>query len=139
MGRRMLSWFIAGSALGRALRLVLLVLRLDRVARGLPLGVAPLEELVERAAVHEVRAAVDRDRLAGEELALVGHEEGGEVLKLGHFPGAVHRVHRDRLVAEVAARREALAGALGRKDPRRDRVEAYAVASPLDRERLGHD
>src|SRR5262249_21231492 len=120
----------------RALRLVLLVLRLDRVARGLPLGVAPLEELVEGAAVHEVRAAVDRDGLAGEEFALVGHEEGGEVLKLGHFAGAVHGVHRDRLVAEVAAGREALAGALGGEDARGDRVQADAVAPPFDGERL---
>src|SRR5215470_12693357 len=55
----------------RPLRLVLLILRLDRLARPRPLGVAPFKELVERAAVHEVCAAVDRDGLAGEELALV--------------------------------------------------------------------
>src|SRR5262245_47682434 len=99
--------------LHRPLSLVLLVLRLDRIARPRPLGVAPLEQLVEGAAVHEVRATVDRDGLAGEEFALVGHEERREVLQLGHFSDSSHWIHRHRLVAEVASRREALARALG--------------------------
>src|SRR6266581_283755 len=96
-------------ALRRALALVLLVLRLDRRTRLFPLGVAPGEELGERCAVREPPAAVERDGLAGEPLAAVGHEKHREVLQLVHFPRALHR------------------------------VQAYAVAAPLDGERLRHD
>src|SRR6267378_7466227 len=101
-------------SLHRALRLVLFVLRLDRRARLFPVGVGPGEELVERAAVDEARAAVDGDGLSGEELAAVGHEERGEVLQLGHLPCAPHRVYRRGVPARVASGREALAGAFGR-------------------------
>src|SRR5256886_935771 len=123
----------------RTLLLVLLVLRLDRGARLFPVGVGPGEELVERAAVDEAGCAVDGDGLAGEELAAVRHEEGGEVLQLFHFPRAPHRVDRRGVPARVAAGREALAGAFGREDPRCDGVDADPVAAPFDRERLRHD
>src|SRR5882762_3922488 len=126
-------------SLHRALRLVLFVLRLDRRARLFPVGVGPGEELVERAAVDEAGGAVDGDGLAGEELAAVRHEEGGEVLQLFHFPSAPQRVDRGGVPARVAAGREALAGALGREDPRGDGVDADPVASPFHRERLRHD
>src|SRR6266699_2486002 len=120
--------------LGRAL--ALLVLRLDRLARFLPVGVGPAGELGERGAVGEPAAAVDRDGLAGEPLAAVGHEERGEVLQLFHFSRAAHRVDRRGFPLRIAARGEALACAFRRKDPRRDGVQAYAVTPPFDRERL---
>src|SRR6266513_456725 len=123
----------------RTLLLVLLVLRLDRGARLFPVGVGPGEELVERAAVDEAGGAVDGDGLAGEELAAVRHEEGGEVLQLFHFPRAPHRVDRRGVPARVAAGREALAGAFRREDPRCDGVDADPVAAPFDRVRLRHD
>src|SRR5437899_7321665 len=105
--------------LWRALLLVLLGLRLDRLARLLPLGVAPGEELGEGRAVGEPAAAVDRDGLAGEPLAAVGHEKGGEVLELVHLPRALHRVDRGAVARGVAPGREALACALGREGSRR--------------------
>src|SRR5207249_2824262 len=110
------------------LLLVLLVLRLDRRARLLPVGVGPGEELVERAAVDEAGCAVDGDGLASEELAAVRHEEGGEVLQLFHFPRAPQGVHRRGVPAGVAAGREALAGALGRAAPRGGGVGAARSA-----------
>src|SRR5258706_2909140 len=122
-----------------ALLLVLLGLRLDRGARLFPVGVGPGEELGERRAVGEPAGAVERDRLAGEPVAAVGHEEGGEVLQLVALADAFHRIDRRGFLAGIAPRREALAGAFSGKDARGDGVEAYAVASPLDRERLRHD
>src|SRR5882762_3326273 len=111
-----------------ALRTVFFVLRLDRRAGFFPVGVGPGEELVERAAVDEAGGAVDGDGLAGEELAAVRHEEGGEVLQLFHFPCAPHRVDRRGIPARVAAGREALAGAFCRENPRGDGVQANPVA-----------
>src|SRR6266702_4573266 len=125
--------------LGRALRFVLLVLRFDRLARFFPVGVGPAGELGEGRAVGEPAAAVDRDGLAGEPLAAVGHEERGEVLQLFHFSRAAHRVDRRGVPLRIAAGREALACAFGRKDPRRNGIQAYSITSPFDRERLGHD
>src|SRR5512134_3704739 len=69
------------ACLGRPAGAVLVVLRLDEIARLLPVGVGHLVELGEIRAGGEIARAVDGDGFAGQPLAAVGHEEGGEVLQ----------------------------------------------------------
>src|SRR5688572_6119388 len=98
----------------RAARAVLVVLRLDEGAHALPVGVGELVELEEVAARagSEVARAVDRDRLAGEPFAAVGHQEGGEVLQLLHAAHAAHGIHAGRFLEALAVGAQPLGRAL---------------------------
>src|SRR5271156_1166232 len=77
-----------------AIGLVAGVLRLDRLARRFPFGVAPMAQLVEIAARRQRLSAVHCDRLAGEPIAAVGHQERGEILQFFKAADAPHRIAR---------------------------------------------
>src|SRR5882724_11227807 len=76
-----------------ALRAVLLVLRFDRLARPLPVGIAPVAQLVEAGAGGERLRAVKRDGFAIDPVAAAGDQEGGEVVQLLHRADAAERVY----------------------------------------------
>ena len=61
--------------------------------------------------------AVERDRLAGEPLAAVGHEERGEMLQLVHLPDPAHRVLARRALLHRLPGVEPRARALDRERP----------------------
>src|SRR5712692_11044382 len=115
---------------GGAAGAVLVVLRLDRRAHALPVGVGELVELGEigARAGREIARAVERDGLAGEPFAALGHEEAGEVLQLLHATDAAHGIQLRRVVEAAAVGAQALGRAFGGEGARRDRVEANAVA-----------
>ena len=64
----------ASPATDSALGLVLGVLRLDALARGLPIGIAPFAQRIEVAAGGQRIATVHHDALAGEPVALAGRQ-----------------------------------------------------------------
>src|SRR5436190_20087256 len=83
----------SGEAGDSALLLVLRVLCLDALARDLPVGVAPLPQLVEIAAGGERVRTVHEDALSGQPVADAGgHQERRQVLQLAHPTGARHRI-----------------------------------------------
>src|SRR5690606_27053078 len=107
----------------RALRLVFLVLRDDRIPRGFPLLVAPLAQLVEVPAGGERLCAIHRDHFAGEPVATGRHQEGREILKFLERAGAAHRITLCGTRARLLAGIQALAHALGRNFAGRNCVE----------------
>src|SRR3954464_12663908 len=60
----------------------------DRLARLLPLLVAPFAQIVEAAGRNEMLRTVDRDGLATEPFAAGREQERREVLQLRHVPDA---------------------------------------------------
>ena len=117
---------------------VLFVLRLDRVARRGPVGIAPVAQLIKIAAHRQRLAAVHRDGLAVDPVAAAGNQEHREVLQLLHLADAAHRIERLGARAGLVAGLDALAHALGRDFAGRDGVEADAVMAPFGGQRHGH-
>src|SRR6476661_6281154 len=108
------SIMAAPSRSHRALRPVLLVLRLDRRPRRLPLRVGPMAQLVEIGAGGVALPAIERDRLSGQPLAAVGEEKRRQVLQLLHAADPAHRVAALGALARRGAGVETLARAFGR-------------------------
>jgi hypothetical protein len=75
---------------------VLLVLRLDGRACGLPLGVGPVRQVVKIAAGRQMLAAVHGDGLAGEPRAAIGKQKGREILQLLDAPDPAHGINAHR-------------------------------------------
>src|SRR6202453_5081558 len=122
----------------RALSAVLFVLRLDCVARGLPLRVCPMPQLVKIAAGRVALPAVKRNGLAGQPLATVGEQKRREILQFLDMADTAHGVAALRPRARLDAGIEPLAGTFGRNFAGRNGVEPDAVAAPLGRQRHGH-
>src|SRR6185437_15174319 len=89
-------------------RAVLLVLRLDGLARLGPVVIAPVAELVEIPAHREGLRAVHRNGLAIDPVAAAGDQEHREVLQFLHGADAAHRVHGLGARAGLVARLDAL-------------------------------
>src|SRR5262249_50764546 len=86
------------------LRAVFFVLRLDGVARGLPLRVGPMPQGVEIGSGGEALSAVERDGLTGQPVAAVGNQEGHEVLQFLDTADPAHRIVAGGALARRLAR-----------------------------------
>src|SRR5665213_3826459 len=79
------------NALRRTFRFVLVVRGADLARDCFPLRIAELRQAGEVPGTAKMSRAVDRDRLAGEIFAAIGHQERREVREFYHLAVATHR------------------------------------------------